>query len=142
VSSGGFTGGALQVQVGGVNNQTITGMSGGWTRTFSLNAPATLTLTFRYNLNAGADYESTDLSQVLASVNGSLKGLSPNDYVAQVAGNGNGGAAIATGWQLVTIPLGTLPAGGHTLTIGGYNSQKNSRSEMTTILIDDVTVGP
>jgi hypothetical protein len=75
-------------------------------------------------------------------VNGSLKGLSPNDYVAQVAGNGNGGAAIATGWQLVTIPLGTLPAGSHTLTIGGYNSQKNSRSEMTTILIDDVTVGP
>ena len=30
----------------------------------------------------------------------------------------------------------------HTLTIGGYNNQKNSKSELTTILIDDVTVGP
>ena len=142
VSSGGFTGGALQVLVGGVNNQTITGMSGGWTRTFTLSAPATLTLTFRYNMNAGPDYESDDLSQVLASLNGTLKGVSPNDYVAQLAGNGNGGAAIATGWQLVTIPLGTLPAGTHTLTLGGYNNKKDSKSELTTILIDDVVVAP
>ena len=136
----GFTGGALQVLVGGVNNQTITGMSGGWTRTFTLSAPATLTLTFRYNMNAGSDYESDDLSQVLASLDGALKGVSPADYVAQVAGNGNGGAAIATGWQLVTIPLGTLPAGTHTLSLGGYNNKKNSKSEVTTILIDDVVV--
>ena len=142
VSSGGFTGGALRVLVGGVNNQSITGMSGGWTRTFSLSAPATLTLTFRYNMSAGSDYESDDLSQVLASLNGALKGVSPNDHVAQVAGNGNGGAAIATGWQLVTIPLGTLPAGTHTLSLGGYNNKKDSKSEVTTILLDEVAVAP
>jgi hypothetical protein len=140
VSSGGFTGGALRVLVGGVNKQSITSMSGGWTRTFTLSAPATLTLTFRYNMSAGSDYESDDLSQVLASLNGVLKGASPNDYVAQVSGNGNGGAAIATGWQLMTIPVGTLPAGTHTLTLGGYNNKKDSKSEMTTILIDDVLV--
>ncbi len=142
ISSGGFTGGALRVLVGGVNNTTITGMSGGWTRTFTLSAPTSLALTFRYNLNAGPDYESDELSQVLASLNGILKGVSSADYVAQVAGNGNGGASITTGWQLVTISLGTLPAGTHTLTLGGYNSRKNSTSEVTTILIDDVTVAP
>jgi hypothetical protein len=140
VSSGGFTGGALRVLVGGVNNQTIAGMSGGWTRTFTLSAAATITLTFRYSMTAGSDYESEDLSQVLASLNGVLKGVSPNDYVAQLAGNGNGGAAIATGWQLVTIPLGTLPAGTHTLSLGGYNNSKNTKSEQTTILIDEVVV--
>ena len=117
-------------------------MSRGWTRTFSLSAPATLTLTFRYNMSAGSDYESDDLSQVLASLNGALKGVSPNDHVAQVAGNGNGGAAIATGWQLVTIPLGTLPAGTHTLSLGGYNNKKDSKSEVTTILLDEVAVAP
>jgi len=142
VASGGFSGGALQVVVGGVNKQAVAGMSGGWTRTFTLSAPATLTLRFRYNMNAGADYESDDLSQVLASLDGTLKGVSPNDYAAQVAGNGNGGAAIATGWQLATIPLGTLPSGTHTLTIGGYNNKKDGKSESTTILIDDVAVGP
>jgi hypothetical protein len=59
-----------------------------------------------------------------------------------VTGNGNGGAAITTGWQQVQISLGTLPAGTHTLILGGYNNKKNSATESTTILIDDVTVRP
>ena len=42
VASGGFAGGALQVVVGGVNKQTVAGMSGGWTRTFTLSGSATL----------------------------------------------------------------------------------------------------
>jgi hypothetical protein len=130
------------VLVGGINNTTISGMSGGWARTFTLSAPAALAVTFRYSMNAGADYESDEISQVLASLDGTLKGASPADYVAQLVGNGNGGSAIATGWRLVTIPLGTLPAGTHTLALGGYNSRKTSTSEVTTILIDDVTVAP
>ena len=62
------------------------------------------------------------------------------DNIAQIAGNGNGGAAITTGWVLIEIPLGTLPAGTHTVTLGGYNNKKNGKSELTTILIDDVVV--
>ena len=34
----------------------------------------------------GSDYESDDLSQVLASLNGALKGCSPSDYVVQLGG--------------------------------------------------------
>ena len=97
-------------------------------------------LSFRYNLDQGPDYESDDLSQVLASVDGVLIGTPPADYVAQVAGNGNGGSSIGTGWQLFQRSLGTLPAGTHTVILGGYNNKKNSSSERTTILIDDVTV--
>ena len=140
VASGGFTGGALRVLLGGVNNTLISGISGGWSRTFNLASPRALTLTFRYNLNQGKDYESSEISQMLASLDGVLLGISPADYVAQVAGNGNGGPNITTGWQQFTISLGTLPAGNHTLILGGYNNQKDSNKEQTTILIDDVTV--
>ena len=69
-----------------------------------------------------------------------LYGTPPNDYAAQIAGNGNGGAAITTGWQLFQIPLGTLPAGTHTLVLGGYNNHKTTSTERTTIVLDDVSV--
>jgi hypothetical protein len=105
-----------------------------------LTAPSSLVLSFRYNLDQGPDYESDEISQVLASVDGVLVAPSPRDYVAQIAGNGNGGGAIATGWQSFEIPLGTLPAGTHTLTLGSYNNKKNGITERTTVLIDDVSV--
>ncbi|HUR19693.1 MAG TPA: Ig-like domain-containing protein, partial [Vicinamibacterales bacterium] len=140
ISSGGFTGGALRVEVGGVDKKAITNMSGGWRRTFTLAAPAAVTLSFRYNMDQGIDYESDDISQVLASVNGVLKSAGAGDWVAQLNGNGNGGAAITTGWQLVTIELGVMPAGTHTLILGGFNNKKDTKSELTTVLIDDVTV--
>lgn len=140
IASGGFTGGALRVLLGGVNNNTITGMSGGWRRTFTLSAPASLLLSFRYNLTQTAEYESDEFSQALGSVNGVLYGTPPNDYAAQIAGNGNGGAAITTGWQLFQVPLGTLPAGTHTLVLGGYNNHKSTSTESTTIVLDDVSV--
>lgn len=140
VSSGGYSGGALRVYVGGVNNNLITNMSGGWRRTFTLSQSSPLTLSFRYNMDQGVDYESDEFSQVLASVNGVLRSAGAGDWVAQVAGDGNGGSAITTGWQLVEINLGVLPAGTHTLILGGFNSKKDRKSERTTILIDDVTV--
>jgi hypothetical protein len=140
VTTGGFTGGALRVLLGGINDSAILGMSGGWVRTFTLSAPTSLVLAFRYKLDQGADYESDEISQVLASVNGALVAVPPGDFVAQVAGDGNGGAAITTGWRLVEIVLGTLPAGTHTLTLGGYNNKKTGTSERTTVLIDDVSL--
>ncbi len=140
VSSGGFSGGALRVRVGGENSNTINGMSGGWRRTFTLSSARAVVLSFRYNLDQGPDYESDEFSQVMASVDGALVGNSPADYIAQVTGNGNGGSSVTTGWQLFQKSLGTLSAGTHTVILGGYNNKKNSSSERTTILIDDVIV--
>ena len=68
------------------------------------------------------------------------EGVPPADYIAQVAGNGNGGSVVGTGWRLFETSLGTLPAGTHTVILGGYNNRKNSTSERTTILIDDVSL--
>jgi hypothetical protein len=140
ISSGGFTGGALRVLLGGIDNNSISGMSGGWRRTFTLSAPAAVVLSFRYSLQQTADYESDEVSQMLASMDGVLAGTSPADYAAQVAGNGDGGSVVTTGWRLFQKALGTLPAGTHTVTLGGFNSKKTTSSEQTTILVDDVTL--
>jgi hypothetical protein len=140
VGSGGFAGGALRVDLGGVNNNTISGMSGGWQRTFTLATPTAVVVSFRYNLSQSPEYESDEFSQVLVSMDGVLSGTVPMDYVAQVVGNGNGGPSITTGWQVFQSHLGTLSAGTHTLRLGSYNNRKNSSSETTSVLIDEVAL--
>jgi len=140
ITTGGFSGGALQVSLGGLDLFTINGMSGGWQTTFSLPAAATVRVTLRYNLTQSPNYEADEFSQALLSIDGTLKSATTNDYLAQVVGNGNGGTNITTGWQQVTVNLGTLSSGTHTLRIGGYNNKKNASDESTTVLIDDVIV--
>ncbi len=138
VLTGGFSGGALKVSLGGLNNTTVLNMSGGWSRSFTLASPSTLTLSFRYNLTQSANYEADEFSQMLVSFDGQLYGTVPNDYVARIVGNGNGGSVISTGWQLFTVTIPNVPAGSHTLTLGGFNNRKNRFDESTDILIDDV----
>ena len=55
-------------------------------------------------------------------------------------GNGNGGVAETTGWQVFQVDLGTLSAGSHTLTIGVCNNKKTWSDESSDIVIDDVSV--
>ena len=69
-----------------------------------------------------------------------LYGSGLNDFVAQIDGNGNGGIPKSTGWQLFSITLEGLPAGAHSLVIGGYNNQKSYTNETTEIRIDQVLV--
>jgi hypothetical protein len=140
VTSGGISGGTLRVDLGGKDNADIRGMSGGWSKTFSLTAPARVTVSFQYRLTQTANYESDEVSQALVSVDGVLKGSAPNDFVAQVAGNGDGGSAITTGNKTANADFGVLAAGNHTLTLGGYNNKKNNSNESTQVWIDDVKV--
>jgi hypothetical protein len=139
ITGSGITGGALRVLLGGVNGTDIANMSGGWRRTFTLSASASVTVAFRYYLHLGNTYEADEFSQALMSVDGMLRPAAPG-YVAQLSGSGDGGAVVETGWQQVTIPVGTLGAGTHTLTIGGFNSQKTETNEQTNVLVDDVVV--
>jgi hypothetical protein len=137
VSSGGVSGGALRVQLGGVNSTTVNGMSGGWRRSFTLASATQVVLRFNFNLTQSPEYESDENSQMLVSINGVLYGEPPNDYLVRVVGNGSGGSNITTGWRSYQITM-NLPAGNHTLSIGAYNSKKNSSNESTTALVDDV----
>jgi hypothetical protein len=136
--AGGFTGGGLQVVNGGVNGQNIPNMSGGWWRSFTLDAAGPTKVSFRYKLSMVRS-RTDRFGQVLVSVNGVLAGVSPNDYVVQLAGTGGGGTST-TGWQTVEVDLGQLPAGTHTLSLGGYLTRKSNVDEFSEVLIDDVVV--
>jgi photosystem II stability/assembly factor-like uncharacterized protein len=140
IATGGFSGGALRVALGGIDNAVITNMSGGWSRTFDLPRSGRLRVTLRMQVTQTSEYESNELSQGLVSIDGALVGTAPNDFVAQVAGDGNGGTPRTTGFLLVTLDLGTRAAGSHRLTLGGFNNQKTLNNESTDILIDDVVV--
>ena len=140
LSIGGFTGGALQVVVGGIDDTSVLNMSGGWQRSFQLTDPADVTITLRYKLTQTADYESDELSQALLSVDGILLGEQPTDYIFQIAGNGNGGSPQTTDWQLFQTSVANLAAGQHTISIGGFNNNKTFNNESTEVLLDDVLV--
>jgi len=146
ISSGGYSGGALQVQVGAINgwNNDIDHMSGGWRRGFDMSAEYDVIVSFRYNLIQSYGYESSEYSQVRMSVDGTLHGAGTCSgsvqCVDEITGDGNDGEDISTGWQLAEINVGTLSPGSHTVTVGGYNRRKTYYDEFTTVLIDDVSV--
>lgn len=140
LATGGFTGGALQVSLGGIDNAVVTNMSGGWSHSFTLPSAGRVQLSFRVRLTQSSEYESNELSQALVAIDGALVGTGLNDFIAQVAGNGNGGTPVTTGWQLVTLDLGTRTAGTHVVRLGGFNNQKTLNDESTEVLIDDVVV--
>ncbi|MEE8159979.1 MAG: VWA domain-containing protein [Dehalococcoidia bacterium] len=73
---------------------------------------------------------------MIVTVDALQPGTGGNDYVAQLAG----GSPSTTGWQTFNVSLGTLSAGIHTLTIGGYNNKKTTSSESTQVFIDNVLV--
>jgi hypothetical protein len=141
IASGGFTGGALRVRLGGVDESDVTGMSGGWRRTFTLSESAQVTLDFRYNLIQTPNYEANEFSEIHATLDGTPLGFSPgSDHFVSISGDGEGGAPREVGWHPHTMSLGVLGAGTHTLVFGGFNNQKTSANESTDALIDDVRV--
>ena len=140
LSSGGFSGGALQIELGGLNNEDILGMSGGWQTTFHLSSPSDVSLSFYYKLSQSSEYESDEFSETLLIIDSFQHGDNGNDYVAHLSGNGNGGGTETTNWQLFQTTVPALSAGTHVLTLGGYNNKKTYANETTEILIDQVTV--
>lgn len=139
-ANGGFVDGALEVTLGGLDDADILNMSGGWTIDFDLADDTEVTLSFLYELTMTSEYESDEYAQFLLSLDGVLIGNGSNDYLAQIAGNGNGGSATSTGWVSVELDLGLLPAGTHTLALGGFNNKKTLADESTVVRIDDVVL--
>jgi len=129
----------LKVALGGVNNKVIFGHSGGWSREFSLTSATEVVLSFSYNMTLAANYDANEFSQVLASIDGRL--VSPSGkFIAKLIGDGDGGPAKSTGNQTVSIKLGLLQPGVHTVAIGGFSNRKTTSSDVTTIVIDNVSV--
>ncbi|HEV8380340.1 MAG TPA: PKD domain-containing protein [Gemmatimonadales bacterium] len=139
-ATGGFSGGGLQVLLGGIDDGSVLGMSGGWAATFTLSAPEDVTLTLRYQLTQSSEYESDEYSDALLSVDGMLWGVAGTDRLARLTGDGNGGTPQTTGWQQVSLAIPGLAAGTHTVVIGAYNNKKTASNETTELLIDDVAI--
>ena len=89
------------MQIGGVNGQNVPNLSGGWQHSFNLATSGQVTLSLRYNLSM-VKSRTDRFGQVLASIDGVLKGISPADYIVQLAGTGGGGTST-TGWVQVQI---------------------------------------
>ncbi|HEY6546275.1 MAG TPA: carboxypeptidase-like regulatory domain-containing protein, partial [Vicinamibacteria bacterium] len=141
LATGGVSGGALAVAIGGINDATILNMSGGWRVAFNMPVAGPARVTFAYKLTQTAEYESDERSQVLATLDGAFLGAA--GVVAELVGNGNGGLIITTGFRTFQVDVPNLAAGQHVLAIGGFNSQKNMANEATGVVIDDVRVlGP
>ena len=138
--SGGNSGGGLDVSVGGIDDSDILGMSGGWSVDFTVSDSGPTSVTFSYQMVMASDFESDEFGEVLASIDGTLVGQGGNDYVHHLDGDGNGGSAMDTGWQTVTLDLGNLAAGTHTLVLGGYNNKKTYNNEDIQFSFDDVSV--
>ncbi len=139
--TGGLSGAALAVRLGGIDAKDILKMSGAWRRAFRLDASRRLTLSLRFKLDQAANYERDEVSQALLAVDGRLlTDVVGKDYLAQIRGNGTGGPTQTTGWRQVTLDLGVLDAGDHVVTIGAYNNKKTYSDEMTEMLIDDVSL--
>ncbi len=140
VASGGLSGGALRVDLGGIDSADIDEISGGWTLGFNLPAAQHLEIRLAYRLTQTQDHDDNERSQAMFALDGSALGAGGADFVAEVEGvNGDSGDR-STGWRSFRRDLGTLGPGAHTITVGGYNDRKTSSGESTTVLIDDVRV--
>ena len=140
--SGGFSGGGLRVRLGNVDGTTVTNMSGGWQRTFNLPQASRVSISFRHNLVQPPNLEPDEYGQVMVSIDGDPRSWNGGEYIVRLNGveGGEGGPDRSTGWHGVTLDLGNLAAGNHTLTFGGFANKKTAIDEYSDVLIDDVAI--
>ncbi len=139
--TGGFGGGGLTVLVGGQSgffNQTPAS-SGGWSRFFNLDDPATVTISLRYRLLFNGSHENDEFGQALLELDGTLFGNGPDNSLAQFTGDGNDGPDHDTGWQQATFNI-PMAAGNHTILLGAYNNKSSTGDETTQVWFDDIVI--
>lgn len=121
----------VRIDLGNIDNADIVGMSGAFTRDFTLVEPTTATLSFLYELRQSSEYESDELSEARVRIGGQ------EFLLARIFGNGNGGGVRSTGIQSFSVDV-SLDAGTHTLVLGGFNNQKTLSDEQTSVFFNDV----
>ncbi len=127
--------GHLMVFLGGYDHDNVFGMSGAWEKTFDLPVAADVEVSLDYRLFVSNPSESNEYGEALLAIDGTLIGDGGNDYLARIAGGGN------SGWTQFATTL-SLPAGAHTISIGGYHNQKTSRNETVEVSFDEVRIAP
>lgn len=143
INSDGFTAnGAVEVTLGGINNNAITNMSGAWQYTFNLTSSMSdAVVSFAYRaLDAVVDADPFDPGEDLhlyADIDGTTYSNDANPYFFEVLGS-SAGASYDSGWLTITLNIGALGTGNHTLSLGGNLASKTFASEQYDIRFDDV----
>lgn len=84
--------GALEVALGGRDDRSGVGMSGGWERDFELSLAGNVTINIAFQLELASGYEPYEYSKALCSIDGILVGADENsDFVVQLPADGDGG---------------------------------------------------
>ena len=133
-AAGGQTGGGVRVQVGGDS----TNMSGGWVASFDvvgLSTSVEVEVSFRLLFSGG--YEPDEFGEALLSVDGTLLGVDPNDYLFQQVGDGS--TSWDSGWITETLSTSLAP-GPHQIAVGAFNNKSSGAGEITQVFFDDVRV--
>jgi len=139
-SSIGAIQGALEVELGGKKNSVITGISGGFLKSFVLPRSGFLTIVVTFELMQNKHYGSDEWSQALCSIDGNLAGDGANEFMAQIVGNSNGQIDQSTGFQTVILHAGQLSAGEHLIAIGAFNNKQSSRKASTYLWVDSIAI--
>ena len=139
--NGGFSGGGIDVTIGGKN--FITGFfnpasSGGWKRTFTVAEASSIEVSVRYRMLLDSSYEGDEFGQALLEIDGVRYGNAANNSLSQL--NGGAGVNQDTGWRVYTNSI-FLAAGEHDIVLGAYNNQSNSGTEVTQVFFDDIQIG-
>ena len=137
----GFDGAGLSVVVGGQTalfGVGVAPVSGGWSRTFTLDSAMTTKVSLRYRMTFADDYEAEEFALAILDINGIRYGDGPDNSLARFTGGT--GADQDTGWQLFEQDI-ALPAGTHTITLGAFNNRSSQATELTQVWFDDVQIG-
>ena len=127
---------ALVVKLGGVDNNFIKGMSGGWGRDFFLPNPSSVQLVFDLRMSLFSYLRDINFLDAMVKIDGKDVGLSPGtDYIVRMKGQ-NQRPHGYYGFRRVSVNLGYLSAGRHRIIIGGFMRGKDdSKQEIGTIKI-------
>jgi hypothetical protein len=123
---------AITVELGGINGTSIYNMSGGWSRRFTLLRRSDIVITIVFQLEIASNFESSEISQVLCSIDGTLVSNGTVNYLAQILGDGdNNGGNMVIGFQTIDVSVPDLAIGSHTIVVGGHLSRKTSSDEIS-----------
>ena len=137
--------GSVAITLGGIDNNNINDMSGAWQRSFTLTeAKNDLVLTFDYHLydsqTASTDpFDNNEDIQLYADINGTTYSNDANPYFFELLG-ADSFDSFDSGWVKVSLNVGSLGAGTHTLSLGALLTRKTFQPEEYTVGFDDVTL--
>jgi hypothetical protein len=135
ISESGYSGGGLHIELGGIDDVEIAdGISGKWSRDFTVGSSTVVSISLRYRMVFAEEYEPDECGQAIVTIDGYLMGTGPGGYLEELCGTEY---LQDTGWRQVSFDVDLEP-GIHTITLGGWSNKKTSSTEIIDIYFDDI----